>query len=73
MNCFKVSAQVGRQSWVKKLTIFRKIRIRREYSEDHKLIFSRTNKENQKDILCGSNLPNLIIFDYFLWKTNIPQ
>ena len=27
MNCLKVGAQVGRQSWVVRLTIFRKIRL----------------------------------------------
>ena len=45
----------------------------REYFEDRELIFSRMNKEDQREILCRSNLEDLIIFDDFLWKANIPQ
>ena len=47
-----------------RLTIFRKIRSYKDYCEDYELVFSRTNKEDQREILCKSNLPNLIMIFY---------
>ena len=48
-----------------RLTIFRKIRFLRECYEDHELIiFSRTNKEDQREILCISNLPRQLFIKY---------
>ena len=73
MSCLKVGAQVGRPSWMIRLTIFRKIRLLRGFSKYQRLISCETDKARQKVILGLSNLEDWIIFDDFLWKTNISQ
>ena len=51
-----VSARVGRLSWMASLTMFSLIRFWSEYSEDQENIFTETTKEDQREILCRSNL-----------------